>query len=168
MESLTRFIKYWLKTVGLERTKTENVLNWILKEQWNWNNHILLWEIKGWNAHLSVILSSLWTPSVQRNLFKSRKAQNSGMSRRGNANCWVRHWMRSYVLMFLKKKTRDLRLRLIPLLIQPVFKEHLFCSGVPGLLLWLLTWKGRNELPSQICCCNHSWSDFHPFCKWFL
>lgn len=41
-------------------------------------------------------------------------------------------------------------------------------GGVPCLLLWLQTWKGRNELLSQICCCNHSWSDFPAFCKWFL
>lgn len=124
--------------------------------------------IKGWNADLSVILSYLWTPSVQRSLYKSRKAQNSGMSRRGNAKCWVRHRMRSSVLIFQKKKTTDLRLRLIHLLIQLIFKEHLFCSGVLCLLLWLQTWKGRNELPSQIYCCNHSWSDFPAFCKWFL
>lgn len=44
------------------------------------------------------------------------------------------HWVRTSVLIFQKKKTTDLRLQLIHLLIQLIFKEHLFCSGVPVLV----------------------------------
>lgn len=71
-ESLIYFIKCWIKTVGLERTKIIHILNWVLKGQWNWNHHILPWMIKGWEAHLSVILC-LCGWDGQRSLCQPRK-----------------------------------------------------------------------------------------------
>lgn len=91
--------------------------------------------------------------NMARGVYVSSEEQDTGKwAEREMSYCWVRHWTRSSVLIFQKKRTIDLRLRLIHWSIQPIFREHLFCAGVLCSLLWLQTWKGRNELASQVCC----------------
>ena len=107
--------------------------------------------IRGWKTHLPAILSLCGY--MARGVYVSPEEHDTGeWAEREMSYCWVKHWTRSSVLIFQKKRTIDLRLRLIHWLIQPIFREHLFCAGVLCLLLWLQTWKGRNELPSEVCC----------------
>lgn len=148
-ESLIYFIKCWIKTVGLERTKIIHILNWVLKGQWNWNHRILPWMIKGWDANLPVMLC-LCGWYGQRSLCKPRKAQKREWAEREMPN--AESDTGQEVLIFQEKKTTDLRLRFIHLLNPPIFREHFFCAGVRCSSLWLQTWKGRNELPHHACC----------------
>lgn len=104
-----------------------------------------------WRAHLSITLH-FCRQYGQRSLCKSRKAQNREWAEKEMPNAESDRTRSSVLIFFQKKKTTNLRLRPVNLLIQPIFREHLSCAGVLCLLLWLETWKGRNGLPSQVCC----------------
>lgn len=96
--------------------------------------------------------------SVARGIYvKSRKAQSGGWAEREVPNAESDTGQEVLFWFFKRKRkkkkiTVDLRSRLIHWLIQPIFRNHLFCAGVLCSLLWLQTWEGRNERPSQVCC----------------
>lgn len=126
-ESVIYFIKCWIKTVGLQRTKIIHILNWVLKGQWNRNHRILPCMIKGWDANLSVILC-LCGWRGQRSLCKPRKAWKREGAEREMPN--AESDTGQEVLIFQRKKAADLRLRFIHLLNPPIVREHFLCAGV--------------------------------------
>lgn len=73
---LTHFIKDWLKTVGLERTKITNVLNWFPKGQGNWSNRF----DPKWSGmeYTSPLWCCAWVASMARGVYVSPEKHDTG------------------------------------------------------------------------------------------
>lgn len=107
--------------------------------------------IRGWKTHLPAMLC-FCGQFGQRSLCKSRRAWYWGMSRKGNVILLSQTLNKEFCSDFSKEKDYRFEIEAHSLIDSTNIWEHLFCAGVLCSLLWLQTWKGRNELPSQVCC----------------